>query len=169
MHFLEKAVNSSIEVEWAMRLYNQTNPNRHSRLSFYTFKLVSPPGQGNGAYRSMASRRMTRRLSSWAAGFSSWGKRNRRFGKRSDDRMCLLEAGRRAAHTPADKYEHSPYHVHATRVGANQHRRHQFVRFQRVNCARHNWNGLVSAAEITSIWAGGEADLRGTPMYHSYV
>jgi hypothetical protein len=50
VHFMEKAVNSTTEVEWAMRLYNRTNPNRHSRLSFYTFKLVSPPGEGNGAY-----------------------------------------------------------------------------------------------------------------------
>ena len=35
VHFLEKAVTPSTDVEWAMRLYNQTNPTRHSRLSFY--------------------------------------------------------------------------------------------------------------------------------------
>src|SRR5258708_27141789 len=46
VHFLEKAVATSTDVEWAMRLYNQTNPTRHSRLSFYTFNLASPPSQG---------------------------------------------------------------------------------------------------------------------------
>src|SRR5262249_27590703 len=50
VHYLEKAVAPSTEAEWAMRFYNQTNPNRHSRLSFYTFRPVSPPGEGNGAY-----------------------------------------------------------------------------------------------------------------------
>src|SRR5215470_7477221 len=44
VHFLGKAVDSSTEVEWALRLYNQTNPNRHSRLSFYTFNLLPPAG-----------------------------------------------------------------------------------------------------------------------------
>src|SRR6267154_5781265 len=50
VHFMEKAVDSTTEVEWAMRLYNKANPSRHSRLSFYTFKPVLPPGEGNGAY-----------------------------------------------------------------------------------------------------------------------
>src|SRR5215472_17977051 len=34
VHFVEKAVSPSADVEWVLRLYNQTNPNRHSRLSF---------------------------------------------------------------------------------------------------------------------------------------
>lgn len=34
VHFIEKAVTASLGTEWAMRLYNQTNPTRHSRLSF---------------------------------------------------------------------------------------------------------------------------------------
>src|SRR5260370_13883650 len=53
VHFLEKAVATSTDVEWAMRLYNQTNPTRHSRLSFYPFHLGSPPGQGSGSYTAL--------------------------------------------------------------------------------------------------------------------
>ena len=37
-------------MEWALRFYNQTNPTRHSRLSFYSFSLGSPAGEGNGSY-----------------------------------------------------------------------------------------------------------------------
>jgi hypothetical protein len=33
-----------------MRLYNQTNSTRHSRLSFYAFNLGSPAGKGAGSY-----------------------------------------------------------------------------------------------------------------------
>jgi hypothetical protein len=64
VHLLGKGVNSSKDVEWAVRLYNQTNPGRHSRLSFYTFPLGSPPPpiKGNGASWSMVSPRMMRRL-----------------------------------------------------------------------------------------------------------
>jgi len=50
IHFVEKAVSPSVDVEWVLRLYNQTNPNRHSRLSFYTFNLGSHAGEGNGSY-----------------------------------------------------------------------------------------------------------------------
>jgi hypothetical protein len=50
VHYLEEAVGASTDAEWALRLYNQTNPTRHSRLSFYTFDLGSPTGEGNGSY-----------------------------------------------------------------------------------------------------------------------
>ena len=34
VHFVEKAVGPPTNTEWALRFYNQTNPTRHSRLSF---------------------------------------------------------------------------------------------------------------------------------------
>jgi hypothetical protein len=34
VHFVEKAVGPSIDVEWALRFYNQTNPARHSRSAW---------------------------------------------------------------------------------------------------------------------------------------
>jgi hypothetical protein len=50
VHYVEKAVAESVDAEWALRFYNQLNKNRHSRLSFYTFNLGSPTGEGNGSY-----------------------------------------------------------------------------------------------------------------------
>jgi hypothetical protein len=50
VHYVEKAVAESVDVEWALRFYNQQNKTRHSRLSFYTFNLGSPTGEGNGSY-----------------------------------------------------------------------------------------------------------------------
>ncbi len=54
VHFLEKAVTPVLDTEWAMRLYNQTNPSRHSRLSFYLFNLAAtstnPTNKGAGSY-----------------------------------------------------------------------------------------------------------------------
>jgi hypothetical protein len=54
VHFLEKAVTPVLDTEWAVRLYNQTNPTRHSRLSFYMFNLrattSNPTNKGAGSY-----------------------------------------------------------------------------------------------------------------------
>ena len=50
VHYVEKAVAQSVDAEWALKFYNQQNKTRHSRLSFYTFNLGSPTGEGNGSY-----------------------------------------------------------------------------------------------------------------------
>ena len=50
VHYVEKAVAESVDVEWALKFYNQRNKTRHLRLSFYTFNLGSPTGEGNGSY-----------------------------------------------------------------------------------------------------------------------
>ena len=50
VHYVEKAVAESVDAEWALRFYNELNKTRHSRLSFYTFNLGSPTGEGNGSY-----------------------------------------------------------------------------------------------------------------------
>jgi hypothetical protein len=47
---MSTTVAESVDVEWALRFYNQLNETRHSRLSFYTFNLGSPAGEGNGSY-----------------------------------------------------------------------------------------------------------------------
>jgi hypothetical protein len=71
VYFLNKAVSPSTDSEWAMRLYNQTNPTRHSRLSFYTFNLgFNPDNKGNGSYMEYGCLRTTRRRSNWVSGFS---------------------------------------------------------------------------------------------------
>jgi hypothetical protein len=174
VHFLEKAVSSSTETEWAMRLYNRTNPNRHSRLSFYTFKLVSPPGQenlGNGAYMEYGV--SANDLTPVALG--SWlfvvGQAEPWISETDLTTGCMFwKQGVRAARTSADKYEHAPYHVHpqhgsgAISIGGTDS-----SGFKGSIAHVAIWNRLLSSAEITSIWVEGQSELRSTPMYHSYV
>jgi hypothetical protein len=84
---------------------------------------------------------------------------------------CVFwKQGVRAARTPADKYEHSPYHVHP-QDGSGPISIGGTNSFGFKGSIAHVaiWNRLLSSAEITSIWAGGQTELRGTPMYHSYV
>jgi hypothetical protein len=50
VYCIEKARDYSHDVEWGFRLYNATNPKRHSRLSFYLFDLGNPTAKGAGAY-----------------------------------------------------------------------------------------------------------------------
>ena len=59
VHYVEKAVAESVDAEWALRFYNQLNQTRHSRLSFYTFNLGSPTGEGNGSYMDIPARYCT--------------------------------------------------------------------------------------------------------------
>jgi hypothetical protein len=82
---------------------------------------------------------------------------------------CILwKQGASAARTPADKYER--YNVHpqhgsgsisiggTTSSGFKGSIAHIAI-----------WNRLLSSTEIASIWSAGQIELRGTPMYHSYV
>ena len=150
-----------------MRLYNQTNPNRHSRLSFYTFKLVSPPGQGNGAYMEygVSSNDAT------AVALGGWlflvGQAEPWISESDKTTGCIFwKQGVRAARTSADKYE--PYHVHPQHgagpisLGGNNS-----SGFKGSIAHVAIWNRLLSSAEITSIWTAGQLELRDTPMFHS--
>ena len=171
VHFLEKAVDSTHEVEWAMRLYNRTNPSRHSRLSFYTFKLVSPPGQGNGAYMEygVSANDMT------PVETGGWlflvGQAEPWISESDLTTGCVYwKQGVQAVRSPADKYEHSPYNVHPQHgsgpisIGGTD-----TSGFKGSIAHVAIWNRLLSTAEITSIWTEGQSELRNTPMYHSYL
>jgi hypothetical protein len=82
---------------------------------------------------------------------------------------CVLwKQGVEAQRTAADKY--GAYHVHPQdgsgpiTVGGMQK-----TSFKGAIAHFAIWNRLLSAAEITSMWAAGGNDLRGTAMYHSYA
>ena len=167
VHFLEKAVSSTKEVEWAMRLYNRTNPNRHSRLSFYTFKLVSPPGEGNGAYMEYGV--SANDVTSVENG--GWlflvGQAEPWISDGDLTTGCVLwKQGVQAVRSPADKYKH--YNVHP-RHGSGP------ISIGGTNSSGFKgsiahvaiWNRLLSHAEIASIWTAGQAELRNTPKYHN--
>ena len=171
VHFLEKAVNSTTEVEWAMRLYNKTNPSRHSRLSFYTFKLVSPPGEGNGAYMEygVSPNDMT------PVDTGGWlffaGQAEPWISERDLTTGCVLwKQGVQAVRSPADKYEHPPYNVHPQHgsgpisIGGTDS-----TGFKGSIAHVAIWNRLLSSDEITWLWTAGRTELGDTAMYHSYV
>jgi hypothetical protein len=117
VHFVEKAVGPSTDVEWALRPYNQTNPTRHSRLSFHTFNLGSPAGGGNGSYMEygVSSNDGTPiELGKWV--FVAGEAETVDFADRPDYGLHSVEAGRRgeagveAKRVAADKY--FEYKVH---------------------------------------------------------
>jgi hypothetical protein len=171
VHFLEKAVNSTTEVEWAMRLYNKTNPNRHSRLSFYTFKPVSPPGEGNGAYMEYGVSKNDMTPVEVGGWLFLVGQAEPWISKHDQTTGCILwKQGIEAVRSPADKYEHPPFDVHPKHgpgpisIGGTD-----TSGFKGSIAHVAIWNRLLSSAEITSIWTAGQNDLRGTPMYHSYT
>src|SRR6516165_8072457 len=111
VHYLEKAVDSSTEVEWAMRLYNQTNPSRHSRLSFYTFSLASSPGQGNGAYMEYGVSANDATPVEPGGWLFLVGQAERWISDSDSTTGCVFwKQGVSAARTSADKY--ARYHVH---------------------------------------------------------
>jgi hypothetical protein len=169
VHFLEKAVDSTTDVEWAMRLYNRTNPDRHSRLSFYTFKPISPPGQGNGAYMEyVVSTNDTTpvELGGW---LFLVGQAEPWISDSDKTTGCIFwKQGVQAARTSADKYER--YHVHPQSgsgpisIGGTNS-----SGFRGAIAHLAIWSRLLSSAEIASIWTAGRIELRSTPMYHSYV
>jgi hypothetical protein len=171
VHFLEKAVAPSTDVEWAMRLYNQTNPTRHSRSSFYTFNLGSPTGEGAGSYMEYG----VSANDSTPVQSGQWlflvGQAEPWVALDDTTTGCALWKQNVAAkRIPQDKYEYPTYHVHPQagagplRVGGTDQ-----TGFKGAIAHLALWNRLLSPDEIAAIWAEGDADLRATPMYHSFA
>jgi hypothetical protein len=171
VHFLEKAVASSTDVEYAMRLYNQTNPTRHSRLSFYTFNLGSPAGEGAGSYMEFgvsANDATPIQAGNWiflVGQAEPW--------IAPDDLTTgsiLWKKNIEAKRIPQDKYEYVAFHVHPQAgagrlsIGGTQD-----TGFKGSIAHLAIWNRLLAQDEIGSIWAEGDAELRATPMYHSFA
>ena len=172
VHFLGKAVDSSTNVEWALRLYNQTNPNRHSRVSFYTFNLMASAGQpnlGNGAYMEYG----VSTNDATPVDLGRWlflvGQAEAWISETDKATGCLLwKQGVQAVSTTAAKYE--SYHVHPQHaagpisIGGNSS-----SGFKGSIAHVAIWNRLLSSPEIASLWVAGQNELRDTPMYHSYT
>ena len=168
MHFLEKALTPVLETEWAMRLYNQTNPTRHSRLSFYLFNLAptatNPTNKGAGSYMEFGvSKNDTTPVTvgDWlflVGEAEPWVS--------PDDQTTgaiLWKQDVRANRVPQDKYEYPDFQVHpqagsgpvsvggTAKTGFNGAIAHLAL-----------WNRLLSQDEIDSIWTQGSADLQAT-------
>ncbi len=166
VHFIEKAVAPS-DAEWAMRLYNQTNPTRHSRLSFYTFA----PGlvEGNGSYMEFgvsANDETPVELGKWVF---LVGEAEPYISSTDLTTGCILwKQNIEAKRVLEDKYARFGVQPQigsgAVTIGGTQE-----TAFKGSIAHVAIWNRLLSTAEIASIWAEGQAELRNTAMYHSYV
>jgi Concanavalin A-like lectin/glucanases superfamily len=169
VHFVEKAVGPSSDAEWALRLYNQTNPARHSRLSFYTFNLGSPTGKGNGSYMEygVSSNDETPiELGKWVFVL---GEAEPWISPTDETMGCILwKQAVEAKRVAADKYfgykVHPQHGAGQIRVGGTQ-----TTGFKGAIAHLAVWNSQLSPAKIASIWTAGASDLRDTAMYHSYV
>ena len=167
VHFVEKAVGPSTDVEWVLRLYNQTNPTRHSRLSFYTFNLGSPAREGNGSYMEYgpsANDETPIELGKWVFVVGE----AERWSANGTTGCVLWKQDVQAVRVAADKY--AAYHVHPQHgsgpitVGGMQ-----TSGFKGAIAHLAIWNRLLSAGEIGSIWTAADSDLRDTAMFHSYA
>ncbi len=166
VHFLEKAVSPTVDVEWVMRLYNQTNAERHSRLSFYLFNLGSGPGNlGAGSYMEFGRSKTDQTqvvVGEWIflVGLAEpWIS--------PDDVTTgawLWKQDVAARRSPGDKYNSDVAQVEpqagagALSVGGTGE-----TGFNGAIAHLAIWNRLLAQSEIDAMWAQGSADLQATP------
>lgn len=169
VHFIEKAVGPSTDVEWALRFYNQTNPTRHSRLSFYTFNLGSPAGEGNGSYMEYGvstNDETPIELGKWVFVI---GEAEPWISQTDLTTGCILwKQDVEAKRSPGDKYGSfnvRPEHGAGPIIVGGM----QATGFKGAIAHVAIWNRQLSSAEVTSIWTAGSSDLSNTAMYHSYA
>jgi hypothetical protein len=166
VHFLEKAVTPTLDTEWAMRLYNQDNPSRHSRLSFYMFNLLSTTtNRGAGSYMEFGI--STNDTTPVASG--SWlflvGEAEPWISPNDQTTGCILwKQDVEAKRIPQDKYEYPEFQVMPQAangplsVGGTAE-----TGFTGAIAHLAIWNRLLLQDEIDSMWTQGVADLQAMP------
>ena len=169
VHYVEKAVAQSVDAEWALRFYNQQNKTRHSRLSFYTFNLGSPTGEGNGSYMEYGVSKNDEtpiELGQWVFVV---GEAEPWISPADLSTGCALwKQGVAAKRETPDKYgDFGVYPQHGS--GSITAGGSQETGFQGAVAHLAIWNRLLSSDEIASIWGAGVSDLRTCAMYHSFV
>jgi Concanavalin A-like lectin/glucanases superfamily len=169
VHYVEKAVAESVDVEWALRFYNQQNKTRHSRLSFYTFNLGSPAHEGNGSYMEYGVSKNDEtpiELGQWVFVV---GEAEPWISQSDLSTGCALwKQGVAAKRELADKYGDfgvQPQHGSGSiTVGGSQE-----TGFLGAIAHLAIWNRLLSDNDIASIWSAGASDLAACAMYHSFT
>jgi hypothetical protein len=169
VHYVEKAVSPKTDAEWVLRLYNQTNPSRHSRLSFYTFNLGTPPGEGSGSFMEFG----TSTNDATPIELGKWifvvGQAEPWISPTDPSTGGILwKQAVAAERSKGDKYVDFSVHPQdgsgPITVGGTLE-----TGYKGAIAHLAIWNRLLSASEIAAIGAAGVTDLHGTPMYHSYV
>jgi hypothetical protein len=169
VHYVEKAVAESVDVEWALRFYNQLNQTRHSRLSFYTFNLGSPTGEGNGSYMEYGVSKNDETPIALGQWVFVVGEAERWISPSDLSTGCSVwKQGVAAKRELADiygEYGVEPQHGSGSiTVGGSQE-----SGFLGAIAHLAIWNRLLSNDEIASIWSAGASDLGACAMYHSFT
>jgi hypothetical protein len=139
--------------------YNQTNPTRHLRLSFYTFNFGSPAGQGNGSYMEYgrsANDETPIELGKW---IFVVGQAEPWISPTDLSTGCILwkqdvEASRELADKYGDFGVQPQAGLGSIRVGGTRE-----TGFKGAIAHLAIWNRLLSADEVASIWTAGANDL----------
>jgi hypothetical protein len=152
VHYVEKAVAESVDVEWALR--------------FYTFNLGSPTGEGNGSYMEYGVSKNDETpiaVGQWVfvvGEAEPWSDLS--------TGCALWKQGVAAKRELADKYGEygiQPQHGSGSiTVGGSQE-----TGFLGAIAHLAIWNRLLSNDEIASIWSAGASDLGACAMYHSFT
>jgi hypothetical protein len=165
VHFIEKAVSPSSDAEWALRFYNQKNPTRHSRLSFYTFSLGTPAREGNGSYMEYGvstNDKTPIEVGKWifvVGQAEPWSATTGCILWKQDVEAVRVNADKYAAYDVKPEHGAGPITVGGMQTTGLKGAIAHFA----------IWNRLLSSSEIASIWTAGASDLRETAMYHSYT
>ena len=159
VHWLEKSAESSRDVEYVFRLYNQTNPARHSRGSFYHFNLGHPPHLGAGSYMEygVSAGDVPIEIGKW---YFFVGEAEPYLGPQDGEHgLIIWKNGVKAVRTPPDRY--AAYGIHPKpgpgilRIGGSYPK----MAFQGGIAHVAIWNRLLGDDEVAMLWADGQADL----------
>jgi hypothetical protein len=169
VHFLEKAVTPVLDTEWAVRLYNQNNPTRHSRLSFYMFNLgptaTNPTNKGAGSYMEFGVSKNDLTPVTTGIWLFLVGEAEPWISPNDQTTGCILwKQDVEAERIPQDKYEDPEFQVQPQAgpgplsVGGTPE-----TGFNGAIAHLAIWNRLLTQDEIDSMWTQGSADLQGVP------
>jgi hypothetical protein len=169
VHFLEKAVTPVLDTEWAVRLYNQTNPTRHSRLSFYMFNsgptATNPTNKGAGSYMEFGVSKNDVTPVTTGTWLFLVGEAEPWISPDDQTTGCILwKQDVEAERIPQDKYEDPEFQVQpqaapgSLSVGGTAE-----TGFNGAIAHLAIWNRLLTQDEIDSMWTRGSADLQGVP------
>jgi hypothetical protein len=161
IYWLEKSVETTLDVEYCFRLYNKTNPGRHSRGSFYHFNLGPPPQKGAGSYMEYGVSKVDVpiEIGKW---YFFVGEAEPFLGPDDPTQgLIVWKNGVKAARSQEDKYVSygiQPQHGQGLlRIGGSNPK----VAFQGGIAHVAIWNRLLSDEENATLWAVAEEDLNG--------
>ena len=166
VHLVEKSADYTHDVEWAFRLYNATNPCRHSRLSFYLFNLGHPTLKGAGAYMEFGRSRND----DWAVRPGRWvflvGQGEGWIDGTDTTRGAMFfKQGAKADRSPGDKYNADQWNVRprhgpgAITLGGSPGK----TAFRGALGHVALWNRLLTCCEVAEVFSAGMAELAGFP------